>query len=469
MPTEQVELFTEKMKAAGLPKVVIDSFVHYYRKLRAGETGLIPEQAIEPVESLPDADILPARLDEVAREALPQTVLIKLNGGLGTSMGLEGPKSLLTVKEGLTFLDIAARQAERSGTPLLLMNSFSTRDDSLAALRGSRPFGKELPPDFLQHKVPKVLESDLSPANWPEDPELEWCPPGHGDIYSALLTSGMLHRLLEVGYRYAFVSNIDNLGAVADRRILGYFVEQGFPFLMEVSDRTPADRKGGHLALLPGGRMTLRETAQCPPEDRGAFEGIGRHRFFNTNNLWLHLPLLKRVLDERRGLLDLPMIRNRKHLDPRDDSSPAVFQLETAMGSAISVFAGATAIRVPRNRFAPVKKTGGLMIVRSDRYLLTDDFMVVPNQKRTPEDTIVDLDPRHYRLIDDLEARFPHGAPSLLRCESLKIRGDVRFGRGVKVEGKVRIVNESEVQAQIGDGELLTGEISFPRSRGLTR
>lgn len=454
--------FSEKMKAAGLSDVVIDNFAHYYRKLRAGETGLIHEGEIEPVESLADAESLPASFEEAAGEALSQTVLIKLNGGLGTSMGLEGPKSLLIVKEGLTFLDIAARQAERAGIPLVLMNSFSTREASLAALRGSRSPGKGVPPDFLQHKVPKVLVDGLTPASWPADPELEWCPPGHGDIYLALLTSGMLDRLLSDGYRYAFVSNIDNLGAVADRHILGHFVKEGFPFLMEVSDRTPADRKGGHLARLPGGPLILRESAQCPPEDRGAFEGVGRHRFFNTNNLWLHLPRLKRLLDERRGLLDLPMIRNRKHLDPRDERSPAVFQLETAMGSAISVFPGAAAIRVPRTRFAPVKKTGGLLIVRSDRYLLTEDFMVAENPERTADDILVDLDQEHYRLIDDFEARFPHGTPSLLHCESFTVRGDVRFGGGVKCEGAVRIVNESDRQALVGDGAVLSGETIFP-------
>ncbi len=271
--------FIEKMEAAGLPDVVIENFAHYYRKLVAGETGLIHEGAIEPVESLADAESLPAGIEEAARDAMPQTILIKLNGGLGTSMGLEGPKSLLTVKEGLTFLDIAARQAERAGIPLVLMNSFSTREDSLAALRGSRSPGKGVPPDFLQHKVPKVLVGDLAPASWPDEPDLEWCPPGHGDIYLALLTSGMLDRLLSEGYRYAFVSNIDNLGAVVDRRILGHFVEEGFPFLMEVSARTPADRKGGHLARLPGGPLILRESARCPPRRPRRFRGGGAPPF----------------------------------------------------------------------------------------------------------------------------------------------------------------------------------------------
>src|SRR5438105_1204399 len=83
--------------------------------------------------------------------------------------------------------------------------------------------------------------------------ELEWCPPGHGDIYTALVTSGMLDALLDAGYEHAFVSNSDNLGAVLDPRILAWFAAERIPFLMEVADRTEADRKGGHIAQRPGG------------------------------------------------------------------------------------------------------------------------------------------------------------------------------------------------------------------------
>ena len=310
--------FAARMQAEGLPDIVIRTFAHYYEQLAAGAKGLIPESEIRPVEALPDAEALPADLAEVGQAELPHTVLLKLNGGLGTSMGLAKAKSLLEVKEGMTFLDIIARQAIDGGIPLVLMDSYNTRDDSLAKLEGYPDLKSDIPLDFLQHKVPKITQQGLGPAMWEADPDLAWCPPGHGDIYTALVTSGMLATLLDRGYKYAFVSNADNLGAVVDSTILGYFARENLPFMMEVADRTEADKKGGHLAQTPEGQLILRESAQCPPEDEATFQDIGRHRFFNTNNLWINLPALQQTLADRKGILGLPMICNAKTVDPRN-------------------------------------------------------------------------------------------------------------------------------------------------------
>lgn len=450
-PTERFAPFADKMAAEGLPEIVIRTFAHSYAQLVNGETGLISESEIQPVTSLPDAETLSEATDLKGRQVLPQTVLLKLNGGLGTGMGLDKAKSLLTVKEGLTFLDIIAQQTIKAEIPLVLMNSFSTRDDSLQALKAYPELKGNIPLDFLQHKVPKIRQGDFSPACCSENPELEWNPPGHGDIYTAFMTSGLLETLLSEGYRYAFVSNADNLGAVIDTSILGYFAESEAPFLMEVADRTEADRKGGHLARYPDGQLLLRESAQCPAEDEEYFQDISRHRYFNTNSLWLNLELLQAVLEEKQGVLGLPPIYNRKTVDPRDSESTAVIQIETAMGSAISVMAGAAAIRVPRSRFAPVKTTDDLLAVRSDVYLLNDEYCVVPNPERTTGPPVVRLDGRYFKLIDDFEVRFPEGAPSLLACSRFSVEGDVRFGKDVVCNGEVRVINESEEQKFIDD------------------
>lgn len=431
--------FADLMRREGLPELAIRSFEHYYGQLAAGHTGLLPEAAIEPATDVPDAEALDPALAELGRRELPRTVMLKLNGGLGTGMGLERAKSLLVVKDGLTFLEIIAGQAAAAGVPLLLMNSFSTRADSLACLAGCGLPDRGLPADFLQHKVPKVLVDGLRPAEWPRDPSLAWCPPGHGDLYAALQTSGALSRLLAAGCRWAFVSNADNLGATIDPVILGHVVAGGAPLVMEVADRTPADRKGGHLARGRDGRLLLRELAQCPPADEGAFQDIGRHRYFNTNSLWLDLRALEAALAREGGAPALPMIRNRKTLDPRDPSSPAVYQLETAMGAAISTFPGAGALRVPRSRFAPIKHTSDLLVVRSDCYVLTPERHVVPDPGRALPLPVVDLDPAHYRFVDQLELRFPGGPPSLAGCRKLVVRGDVRFGRGVVLGGEVEL------------------------------
>ena len=434
MSEEGLRAASEKMRADGVADAAIDVFAHYYRELEAGATGMLPEADIEPVADLPRADDLPDPPDG-GKEALGRTVMIKLNGGLGTSMGMTRAKSLLEVKDGLTFLDIVVRQTHQLGVPLALMNSFATSEDTKRFLRERYPDADVR--EFLQNKEPKLLVDDLVPAEWPADPELEWAPPGHGDIYVALQASGMLRSLLDDGYEAAFVSNSDNLGAVLDPKLAAAFLDSRAPFLMEVVPRTKADRKGGHLARRrEDGRLVLRETAQTPEEDREALQDVGRHRYGNTNNLWVNLVALDRVLGERSGVLGLPVIVNRKTVDPSDESSPEVFQLETAMGAAIEVFDGAEAIEVSRTRFAPVKTTNDLLVLRSDFYTLTEDVHVVPAYGREPGSIFVDLDPDHYKLLRDFDARFPAGPPSLVRASRFVVRGDVTFGPDVAVEGE---------------------------------
>jgi len=442
----------EKMRREGLPDAAIDTFRHYYVQLAEGATGMLPESEIEPVDDVQDLDALPD-----ADAALDQAVVIKLNGGLGTSMGMTRAKSLIEAKDGLSFLDVIARQVvelrRRSGArlPLVLMNSFSTQADTLAALERHPEVASDLPPDFVQHKEPKLLVDGLTPVEWPDDPAQEWCPPGHGDLYTALLTSGMLDALLDRGYRYAFVSNSDNLGAVLDPRILGWVARERIPFAMEVTDRTEADRKGGHIARRPGGGYLLRETAQTPDEDLGALQDITRHRYVNTNNLWVDLPALGDVMRERDGVLGLPLIVNRKTVDPADGSTPAVYQLETAMGAAIGEFDGARPVRVPRRRFSPVKTTEDLLALRSDAYVLTEDVRVELAPERGGTPPVIDLDDDYYKLLRDFDARFPNGAPSLLACERIAITGDVSFGRDVTVRGAVTLRGPRHVE----DGTLL--------------
>jgi UTP--glucose-1-phosphate uridylyltransferase len=450
------------MRAAGVPDVAVETFAEQLERLRAGETGVLAEADIEPVAELPDAGELPSD-KEGARAALDRTVVIKLNGGLGTSMGMTAPKSLLELKDGLTFLDITVRQVldlrARTGArlPLVLMNSFATRDASLEALARHDELPVEgVAADFVQSKAPKLDAETLEPVRWPADPALEWAPPGHGDLYASLQSSGMLRELLDAGYAYAFVANVDNLGAVMAPRILAWFAREEVPLLMEVADRTPADRKGGHLARRPGGGLVLREVAQTPDADLDAFQDISRHRFFNTNTLWIDLRALSAALDERGGVLGLPMIVNRKTVDPGDPSSTAVLQLETAMGAAIDVFDGARAIRVPRTRFAPVKTTNDLLALRSDAYVLHRDGRIGLAPERDGAGApLVDLDAAYFKLLRDFDARFPAGAPSLVACESLTVEGDVTFGAGVVVRGAVTVRQGGDGPRRIDDGAVL--------------
>jgi UTP--glucose-1-phosphate uridylyltransferase len=442
MGSKGLEAARAKMQDAGVDPVAIDTFAHYYRLLEHGETGMIPESTITPLdmEALADVEVS----DEVAADAIRKTAVIKLNGGLGTSMGMDRAKSLLCVRRGLSFLDIIARQVLHlrkeydAALPLIFMNSFRTSGDTMAALARYQDLQVDgLPLEFLQNKVPKLLVGSLVPASYPKHPDLEWCPPGHGDLYTALRGTGLLAQLREAGFKHVFVSNSDNLGAVPDARVAGWFAQSGAPFAIEAVRRTASDRKGGHFATRKAdGRIVLRESAQTLDSDRGALADLDRHKYCSTNNLWFDLDAMTEALDARQGILGLPMIRNVKHLDPADPKTPEVIQIETAMGAAIEIFEGARTIEVGRDRFVPVKTTNDLLVLRSDIYDLGLDFVLDQASDGVP---FVDLDGDFYRLVGDFDKRFPEGAPSLREATSLVIDGDVTFGAGVRVVGDVQI------------------------------
>lgn len=433
------------MHAAGVKDAPRRAFRHSFERLQAGDTGLIPENSIQAAGQLPALEDIRANTRSEPG-LLSQVVMLKLNGGLGTSMGLERAKSLLPVKDGLTFLDFIAKQVlhlrKQHNVPLrfVLMNSYSTSGDTLEALRKYPELSSPEDLELMQSQAPKVDARTRHPVSWPANPQLEWCPPGHGDIYPSLVASGLLERWLKQGCKYLFVSNSDNLGASLDLDVLTYFARAGSPFMMEVAARTPSDSKGGHLARREG-RLLLRESAQCPKEDLAQFQDIQKHRYFNTNNLWIQLESLHQLLEQSGGFLPLPLIKNEKTVDPRDRSSTPVFQLETAMGAAIQCFENSSALLVPRSRFAPVKTTSDLLALRSDAYEVTADWRIILGGPRKPP--TIDLDPDHFKLVDQLEQALESGVPSLKDCQELTVRGPVRLGSTNTFRGKVTIMNTS--------------------------
>ncbi|MBO0922566.1 UTP--glucose-1-phosphate uridylyltransferase [Cellulomonas sp. zg-ZUI222] len=454
-----LDLAQQKMRDAGVPAAAVDVFTRFYGLLESGSTGIVRESDVDPLADVPHLDDLEVD-DAAAADALARTAVIKLNGGLGTSMGMDRAKSLLPVRGSRTFLDVtadqvlAARAATGARLPLVLMNSFRTRDDSLAALAAYPQLAVDgVPLDFLQNREPKLLVDGLTPVAWDADPTLEWCPPGHGDLYPALYASGVLDALLAAGFRYASVSNSDNLGATPDARVAGWFAASGAPFAAEVARRTPADRKGGHLVVRRSdGRIVLRESAQTAPEDADAAADIATHAYFNTNNLWLDLEALSAELERTGGVLDLPLIRNEKHVDPTDRTSPKVVQVESAMGAAIEVFDGAAVLEVGRERFLPVKTTNDLLVLRSDVYAEDDAHRLVA----VVDAPFVDLDPAHYALVGEFDTRVPH-VPSLRGATSLRVRGDWSLGRGVAVVGDAELTGEG---GTVPDGATLVADVS---------
>jgi UTP--glucose-1-phosphate uridylyltransferase len=456
---EALEQLQGRLEGDGAPEAVRDAFARMYRAYRLGITGQVEWkdlEAVRPGDLVAEEAFDSPRSREAGEEALGSLVWIVLNGGLGTSMKLDRAKSLVPVKGALTFLDLIARYVLRSrGTggrrlPVLFMNSFATRDDTLAHLAGyplaeADALGSRLPLDFLQQRFPRIREADGLPFGDPGDREA-WAPPGHGNLYLALHCSGVLHRLLQGGTRWAFVSNADNLGASPHPGILGQLVRGGFEFAIEVTARTEADVKGGTL-VRRGGRLELLEISQVPEGHAADFQDIERFPVFNTNNVWVNLDALRDLL--RRGGPELPAIVNRKSV-----AGTAVVQLETAMGAAVGSFRRSAGLRVSRDRFAPVKTTEDLVVRRSDLYGEGRASPLEPNPARDKSlgPPLVRLDPAYYGSVADLDARIPFPL-GLLETKLLEVSGDVRFGRDVVVSGTVRLTGPLRLE----DGAVLRG------------
>lgn len=432
----------EKMKANGMSDTAVAQFKRLYDVWRHEEaSSWIREDSVEPLTGVPSFHDVYETIDhDKAVDAFAKTAFLKLNGGLGTSMGLECAKSLLPVRrhkaKQMRFIDIIIGQVVTTRTrlnvklPLTLMNSFRTSEDTMKVLNNNRRFVQDdVPMEIIQHIEPKIVAETGEPVEFPENPELEWCPPGHGDLYSTIWESGLLDILEAQGFKYLFISNSDNLGARPSRTLAQHFENTGAPFMVEVATRTYADRKGGHIVRDKAtGRLLLREMSQVHDDDKAAAQDITKHPYFNTNSIWVRIDALKTKLAEYNGVLPLPVIRNFKTVDPTNPNTEKVVQLETAMGAAISLFDGAICVQVDRMRFLPVKTTNDLFIMRSDRFHLTDTYEMEDGNYIFPN---VDLDPRYYKNINDFNERFPYSVPSLAAANSVTVRGDWTFGQNV--------------------------------------
>lgn len=447
--------FRERFEGAGLPRRAWTEFEEIALAYRGGASGLVPWNEVEApaAEDLVALEELPV---EPGKDGLQDLAWIVLNGGLGTTMEMAGAKSLVPVKGEFTFLDLIVRHVmalrDHLGVrlPLLFMNSFATQADTVAALTAYPDLAVPgLPLEFCQHQFPRIRESDGAPFGAAEDREA-WAPPGHGNLFAALESSGALAALLEKGIRWAFVSNADNLGASPHPGLRAHLERERREFAMEVTPKTAVDVKGGTLVRRRG-RLELLELAQVPPGREGDFQDLRRFPAFNTNNLWVDLRALASRLE--RGGLQLPLIVNRKQV-----GSTAVIQLETAMGAAIGSFPRAVGVVVPRARFAPVKTTEDLLVRRSDAFVVGEVAPLVPNPRRDPAlgPPVVKLDARYYRSVPGLDLRIP-AAPSLLRARSLDVLGDVRLGRAVEIVGEVRVEAPGPGPYWVADGSVLSG------------
>lgn len=389
---------------------------------------------------------------KVAQKSLSKIAVCKLNGGLGTSMGCQMPKSTIAVREDKSFLDLIVDQlceVENDfgvTVPLILMNSFYTHEETKRVIE--KYHGRLEVKTFQQNKFPRLLEDSLQPLSEEEFGLGAWYPPGHGDFYSCIFELGFLDQLLEEGREVLFVSNADNLGAVIDPSILTHILDHDIPFLIEMTPKTPADVKGGTI-YQDRDNLKLLEIASVPEEYKEEFCSQRKFKVFNTNNIWINLRHLRKKLEEEP--LDLNVIVNRKTVSGKN-----IIQLETAIGSALECFPGAEGLIVSRDRFMPVKTTNDLLLVQSDLFVLEKGKLIRNPERKHKELPKVELG-YEFTQLQDFQERIP-SAPSMLALDSLEVKGDVRFGKGVQLEGRVQLTALDQ-PLMIEDGSILKDEM----------
>ncbi|XP_053471897.1 UTP--glucose-1-phosphate uridylyltransferase isoform X1 [Ictalurus furcatus] len=417
-----------------------------------------PEDSIQPYER-----IRAKPLPQGVAASLNKLAVVKLNGGLGTSMGCKGPKSLISVRNENTFLDLTVRQIEHlnktynTDVPLVLMNSFNTDEDTKKILQKYTHHRVKIH-TFNQSRYPRINKESLLPVatnmGLTGENSEAWYPPGHGDIYTSFYNSGLLDQLIMEGKEYIFVSNIDNLGATVDLHILNHLMsqpaERRCEFVMEVTDKTRADIKGGTLIQYDN-KLRLLEIAQVPKAHVDEFKSVTKFKIFNTNNLWISLPAIKR-LHEQNGM-DMEIIVNPKTLD----GGLNVIQLETAVGAAIKSFDNALGINVPRSRFLPVKTTSDLLLVMSNLYSLDVGSLNMSEKREFPTTPHVKLGSSFTKVQDFLQ-RF-ESIPDMLELDHLTVSGDVTFGKQVTLKGTVIIIANHGDRIDIPAGAMLENKI----------
>ncbi|XP_065062336.1 UTP--glucose-1-phosphate uridylyltransferase-like isoform X1 [Rhopilema esculentum] len=428
--------------------------------------GLVWDDISPPPESMirkyKDIELESYKPSDV-KKLLDKLVVLKLNGGLGTSMGCKGPKSLISVRNDNTFLDLTVQQIENLNKkydcdiPLVLMNSFNTDKDTQKSLRKYGSCRVKIF-SFEQSQFPRISKDSLRPivADLNSEDLEHWYPPGHGDTYDSFANSGLLDMFIREGKEFVFVSNIDNLGATIDLNILNFLINQPddsnpCEFVMEVTDKTMADVKGGTLIKYEG-KLRLLEIAQVPKEHIDDFKAVNKFRIFNTNNLWMKLGAIHRLVKERA--LSMEIIINRKTLD----NGVNVIQLETAVGAAIKCFEGAIGVNVPRSRFLPVKTTSDLFLVMSNLYDMHSGTLAMSHRRIFPTTPLVKITGRHFKKVADFLLRFA-SIPNILELDHLTVSGDVTFGRNITLKGTVIIIANHGDRIDIPSGAVLENKI----------
>lgn len=439
----------------------MDGFMELYGRYMVGRSKKkqISWDLIEqPSENmLQKYSTLPEAQDKESEALLSKLAVMKLNGGLGTSMGCKGPKSVIEVRDDTTFLDLIVQQIEHlnkkypgANVPLLLMNSFNTDAETAKIIQKYQDTNVTLT-TFQQSRYPRIIKESLEPMPTTHDgyAHADWYPPGHGDFFQSIYASGLVDTLLAQGKEYIFVSNVDNLGATVDLNILKNIVERDVEYCMELTDKTRADIKGGTIISYDG-KVSLLEVAQVPSKYIEEFKSVTKFKVFNTNNIWVSLQAIKRVM--QAGEMKLDIIVNNKEV-----AGQKVIQLETAIGAAISYFNNACGVNVPRSRFLPVKSTSDLLLIQSNMYNLKSGALVTNTARQFSTTPVIKLG-KEFKKVGQYLERFG-SIPDVLELDHLTVSGDVSFGENTTLKGTVIVVANPGNKIMIPAGSVLENKV----------
>ncbi|XP_043815141.1 UTP--glucose-1-phosphate uridylyltransferase isoform X2 [Manihot esculenta] len=396
-----------------------------------------------PIEELlvvPYQNLTPAPNDIVEiKQLLDKLVVVKFNGSLGTSLGFSGPKSAIEVRNGLTSLDLIVNQVESLNSkygchvPLVLMNATKTHDDTLKVLGKYSKSSVDIHPFILE----SLGEHNSNEKSYASD---------DASAFLSLMKSGTLDVLLSQGKEYAHVISSDNYAAALDPNVLNHLIQNKIEYCMEVTPtastymrNSMANQRQGrfqvqcHLNLMvlyPCRCDHLREIMQNPSKHL-----MEEFKFIDTRSLWVNLKAIKRLVDTN------------------------ALKMENL--SISKLFDQAVGIIVPQSRFVPLNATSDLLLLQSDLYSSSEGTLVWNAARDNPINPSIELGPE-FEKVSDYLSRFK-SIPSITGLDGLKVIGDVWFGAGVTLKGRVSIVAKPGQKLEIPDGVVLENkEINDP-------
>ncbi|XP_052192369.1 UTP--glucose-1-phosphate uridylyltransferase-like isoform X2 [Diospyros lotus] len=369
------------------------------------------------------------------KKFLDKLVVLKLNSGLGTEIGFDGPKSVIEICNGQTFLDLIVNQIESINSkhecniPLILLNSIRTHD---ATLKVVEKYSKR------NIDINTLCERQSHPVNKQDSKnELDF---DHQELFLSLKNSGTLDALLLQGKEYILVVKSDNFGAVIDSKILNHLIQNRIQYCMEVIPNISSDFEGSILHSHEG-EFQLSDIAQMPQK-----HSLEKFKLLDTGNLWMNLKAVKRLFETDALTVESYPVSKKV-------SDDEILLQDRRATSAMRFFHRTIGVNVPQSRFQPLMATSDLLLVQSDLYTYAEGILTRNNARVKPANPSIELG-REFEKLSNFRSRFK-SIPSIIELDSLKVTGDVWFGAGITLKGKVTITAKQGMKLEIPDGVVL--------------